>query len=123
MDFKKTIGIALVFVAVLIALQTNQARASYQAETVVSDLSVPWAMAWLPSGDMLVTERSGEILRVRQGNIVGKLQRKKTQSYKERKHNQGCILGRNLIFFNRHFYQKVLCISSTHTLFTLTFFS
>lgn len=34
---------------------------NYTTETVVSDVSVPWGMAWLPNGDMLLTERSGTL--------------------------------------------------------------
>lgn len=35
--------------------------ADIRAETVVTGLEVPWAMAFLPSGDLLVTERSGRL--------------------------------------------------------------
>lgn len=35
---------------------------NYTVETVVSDVAVPWGMTWLPNGDMLITERSGELL-------------------------------------------------------------
>ena len=33
----------------------------FTRETVVSGLEHPWAMAWLPGGDLLVTERSGRV--------------------------------------------------------------
>mgnify|MGYP006195823853 CR=1 FL=1 len=36
-----------------------------QVETVVSGLEVPWAIAFRPSGDALVTERPGRLRLVR----------------------------------------------------------
>lgn len=41
-------------------LEVNQR--SYHIETVVSNLSNPWGMTWLPDGSMLITEKSGELL-------------------------------------------------------------
>jgi glucose/arabinose dehydrogenase len=41
--------------------------AEYRIETVVDGLSWPWAMAFLPGGDLLVTERSGNLRRVVNG--------------------------------------------------------
>jgi glucose/arabinose dehydrogenase len=35
--------------------------ARYRVETVASGLEVPWAFAWLPTGEMLVTERKGRV--------------------------------------------------------------
>jgi glucose/arabinose dehydrogenase len=32
--------------------------------TVTSDISTPWAIGFLPSGDLLVTERSGQVQRI-----------------------------------------------------------
>lgn len=42
---------------------------SYVLETVVEGLQTPWSMAWLPSGEMLVTEREGSLYRVRDGKL------------------------------------------------------
>ena len=38
------------------------ATASYRIDTVTQDLNFPWCLAWLPNGDMLLTQRSGELL-------------------------------------------------------------
>lgn len=34
----------------------------YRTETVIEGLNRPWAMAWLPDGSMLITERGGRVL-------------------------------------------------------------
>jgi len=39
------------------------------AETVVSGLEVPWGIAFLPNGDMLVTERPGRVRLVQNGQL------------------------------------------------------
>lgn len=41
-----------------------------QVETLVSGLDVPWAIAFLPNGDALVTERPGRVRRVRSGGTL-----------------------------------------------------
>ena len=43
---------------------------SVTAEKVITGLEVPWGLAFLPSGDMLVTERPGRIRLVRGGTLV-----------------------------------------------------
>lgn len=42
---------------------------NYTLETVVSDVSVPWGMDWLPDGSMIVTERSGEMYLYEDGEL------------------------------------------------------
>ena len=38
--------------------------------TVADELEVPWSLAWLPGGDMLVTERPGRLRIVRNGALL-----------------------------------------------------
>jgi aldose sugar dehydrogenase len=42
----------------------------YRVVTVVEGLENPWAMAFLPNGDMLVTERPGRLRIVRDGRLL-----------------------------------------------------
>ena len=42
-------------------------RGPYRVTTVVEALQDPWSIAWLPNGDMLVTERPGRLRVVRSG--------------------------------------------------------
>lgn len=44
--------------------------AEYKLDTVADGLSHPWAMAFLPQGDMLVTERSGQLRRISDGKLL-----------------------------------------------------
>ncbi|MDG3581447.1 PQQ-dependent sugar dehydrogenase [Galbibacter pacificus] len=41
---------------------------TYTLETVVSDINIPWGMAFLPDGKLLVTEKSGKLYLVENGN-------------------------------------------------------
>ena len=53
---------------VLEAAQTHEsARHNFRIVSVVEGLEYPWSMAWLPSGEMLVTERPGRLRIVRDG--------------------------------------------------------
>ena len=65
----------LVVIVMVLAIltQANLAGARYELETVATDLDIPWSMVWLPDGDMLVSERSGEILRFRDGIMMARL--------------------------------------------------
>jgi len=61
----KTIGRVCLF---LFLVNTGYA-ADYTIETVVDGLSYPWAIAFLPDGDMLVTERPGRLRLISGGKL------------------------------------------------------
>lgn len=42
----------------------------YRVVTVADGLIRPWSMAWLPNGDMLITERPGRLRIVRDGSLL-----------------------------------------------------
>lgn len=42
----------------------------YWIEEVTAGLEWPWALAWLPSGDILITERHGQLRVVRNGELL-----------------------------------------------------
>ncbi|MEM9939670.1 MAG: PQQ-dependent sugar dehydrogenase [Pseudomonadota bacterium] len=43
---------------------------AYSVETIVQGLDTPWDIAWLPNGDMLITERGGTLRLVRNGQLL-----------------------------------------------------
>lgn len=45
-------------------------RQRFILDTVVSGLHVPWGMAFLPNGDMLISERSGTLYRFSKGKLT-----------------------------------------------------
>jgi glucose/arabinose dehydrogenase len=45
-------------------MRNAPAPVAFQVQTLVKGLSHPWSLAWLPSGDMLVTEREGRLRRI-----------------------------------------------------------
>ena len=54
----------------LLFLLVSSAQAEeYKIKTVAEGLSYPWAIAFLPNGDMLVTERSGQLRRITDGEL------------------------------------------------------
>ncbi|MDG1024850.1 MAG: PQQ-dependent sugar dehydrogenase [Gammaproteobacteria bacterium] len=42
----------------------------YRVVTVAEDLVQPWSMAWLPGGDMLITEKPGRLRIMRDRNLL-----------------------------------------------------
>jgi glucose/arabinose dehydrogenase len=47
--------------------QIQTAQAKVEVSVVARDLSHPWSLAFLPNGDMLVTERAGRLRMIRDG--------------------------------------------------------
>lgn len=48
----------------------TSSQADFRLETVVSGLDYPWAIAFLPNGDKLVTERAGRLRVIREGQLL-----------------------------------------------------
>ncbi|MBL4580862.1 MAG: PQQ-dependent sugar dehydrogenase [Gammaproteobacteria bacterium] len=48
----------------------HAANHDYTVVTVAEDLVQPWSMAWLPGGDMLITEKPGRLRVVRDGKLL-----------------------------------------------------
>ena len=48
-----------------------EGRTPIRVERVASGLKVPWGLAFLPGGDVLVTERPGRLRLIRGGQLVG----------------------------------------------------
>ncbi|MCH2449254.1 MAG: PQQ-dependent sugar dehydrogenase [Gracilimonas sp.] len=53
--------------------QSQPASISVEAEKVVDGISIGWGIAFLPDGDMLVTEKSGTLYRISDGEIVAEI--------------------------------------------------
>ena len=54
----------------IITLETED----YTVETIIDDMQIPWGMAFLPDGGMLITEKKGELIHFKDGvrtNITG----------------------------------------------------
>jgi glucose/arabinose dehydrogenase len=51
------------------AIESEQSGTRYRVVPVVSGLANPWSIAFLPNGDMLVTERPGRLRIVRNGRL------------------------------------------------------
>jgi glucose/arabinose dehydrogenase len=49
----------------------DSAQARFKVETVARGLVHPWGLAFLPNGDLLVTERAGRLRVVRDGQLRG----------------------------------------------------
>ena len=55
----------------VLAQDTYQsAHHDYKVVSVAEDLVQPWSMAWLPNGDMLITEKPGRLRLVRNGQLL-----------------------------------------------------
>ena len=64
------------FLVTATAVATAQSKIYYAAHhdyrvvTVAEGLLQPWSMAWLPGGDILVTEKPGRLRIMRDGQLL-----------------------------------------------------
>lgn len=52
------------------AALAQETEGPFEIETVAAGLDFPWSMAFLPDGDMLVTERGGDLRIIRDGALL-----------------------------------------------------
>ena len=64
--------IALAVMAAMAAMMgsTAQAAPAYKVEVVAEGFDTPWSIAFLPDGDMLITELPGQLRLIRRGKLV-----------------------------------------------------
>ncbi len=51
-------------------VKVSQDNQKITSEVYVEDDGIPWGMAWLPSGDLLITMRDGELRMVKEGKLL-----------------------------------------------------
>ena len=74
--FRYIYKLAIIAVTALSTLQVfaqdtyQSAHHDYKVVSVAEDLVQPWSMAWLPNGDMLITEKPGRLRLVRNGQLL-----------------------------------------------------
>lgn len=64
------LGAALIFAGHAQAQPPGPPGEAFEVVTVAEGLRNPWSMAWLPNGDMLVTERGGTLRIIRDGELL-----------------------------------------------------
>lgn len=45
-------------------------ESGFRSTTILQGLEHPWSMAWLPNGDMLITERPGRLRRIKDNRLM-----------------------------------------------------
>ncbi len=71
-----SVRVLLPFFLLLLSAESVHSQAvrsrghSFQVESVASGLSHPWGLAFLPGGDVLVTERTGNLRLIRSGQLL-----------------------------------------------------
>lgn len=57
-------GFAIVVVALIVIWQMRPEQTQQPTEVVAENLEIPWQVAFLPEGEILVTERPGKLLKI-----------------------------------------------------------
>ena len=72
MKFRLSLGFIflILVITVLLPVYATAQQTSFQLERVVEGLEHPWAMAFLPSGDILISERPGRMQRLSGGKLT-----------------------------------------------------
>lgn len=65
-----TLAVAALPASLAAATVHDSDQARFQVETVASGLEHPWAIAFLPDGSKLVTERAGRLRIIRDGKLA-----------------------------------------------------
>ncbi len=104
MRIQLALSLALLFALAILSFSVGDARADCQlvssdygpkgsekvrAEVVVSGLEIPWSIAFLPDGAMLVTERPGRLRLIKEGKLV----EKPVLTLKVSTHGEGGLAG------------------------------
>ena len=55
---------------IIAGLLASSANSQFTIETVADNLELPWSLAFLPDGSMLVTERPGRVRMIRDGELL-----------------------------------------------------
>lgn len=72
-SFKLSTWLLVISIAATVSCQSQNYRSSlhdFSVVTVAGGLEHPWSMAFLPNGDMLVTERPGRLRIIRNGVLL-----------------------------------------------------
>lgn len=61
-----------IFLLALLApiLAISQNEFDFKTEIITSEIEIPWGLDWLPTGEMLVTERGGTLFLIRGGALM-----------------------------------------------------
>jgi aldose sugar dehydrogenase len=69
----RLVGAALALSGLTLSALSLAQNQGYKVSTVLRGLENPWAMVWLPNGDMLITERPGRLRLVRDNKVVASI--------------------------------------------------
>ena len=70
MKILKQISLITITYFLCFSLFANHHEESYKLEVVAEDLSFPWGIAFISNEEILITEKTGENLPVKDGNVV-----------------------------------------------------